>query len=88
LSQAQYDANARQTSKPLDHGSYDNDSITAFLERRFGAFDVAAELSHREKISRSTYVSSASTAQANIRTPQVSPRLRHVLDSGLWKNEA
>ncbi|MGC5209710.1 hypothetical protein, partial [Escherichia coli] len=29
LSQAQYDANARQTSKPLDHGSYDNDSITA-----------------------------------------------------------
>ncbi|OWY36547.1 TonB-dependent receptor [Herbaspirillum aquaticum] len=88
LTQAQYEANARQTSKPLDHGSYDNDSITAFLERRFGSFDVAAELSHREKISRSTYVSSGSTAQANIRTTQFSPRLRHVIDSGAWKNEA
>ncbi|WP_288392582.1 TonB-dependent receptor [uncultured Herbaspirillum sp.] len=88
LSQAQYDANARQTSKPLDHGSYDNDSITAFLERRFGAFDVAAELAHREKIARSTYVSSGSSSQVNIRSTQFSPRLRHLIERGPWKNEA
>ncbi|BEV16415.1 TonB-dependent receptor [Herbaspirillum sp. DW155] len=88
LSQAQYEANPRQSSNPLDHGSYDNDSITAFLERRFGDVDLAAELSHREKISRSTYVSSGSSAQTNVRVTQFSPRLRQVLQSGLWKNEA
>ncbi|WP_413628812.1 TonB-dependent receptor family protein [Herbaspirillum frisingense] len=88
LTQAQYQSNARQTSKPLDRGSYDNDSVTAFLERRFGAFDVAAELAHREKISRSSYVSSGSTTQVNIRGTQFSPRLRHVIDQGAWKNEA
>ncbi|KAF1043763.1 MAG: Fe(3+) dicitrate transport protein FecA [Herbaspirillum frisingense] len=87
LSQAQYDANARQTTKPLDNGSYDNDTLTAFLERRFGAFDVAAELSHREKILRGNYVSSASTTQSNIRSTQFSPRIRHVLQTGAIKNE-
>lgn len=88
LNQAQYQANARQSTKPLDHGGYDNDTITAFLERRFGAFDVAAELSHREKILRGNYVSTASTSQANIRNTQFSPRVRHVLQSGALKNEA
>ncbi len=87
LTQAQYQADPRQSGKPLDHGAYDNDTVTAFLERRFGDFDVAAELSHREKISRADYVSSASTSQANIRMTQFSPRLRHVLQSGPWKNE-
>lgn len=88
LSQAQYEANPRQSTKPQDRGSYDNDSVTAFLERRFGAFDVAAELAHREKISRANYLSSGSSAQVNIRGTQFSPRLRHVLTQGDWKNEA
>lgn len=88
LTQAQYQANPRQTSKPDDRGSYDNDTVTAFLERRFGAIDVAAELSHREKIARSSYVSSGSVAQNNVRSTQFSPRLRQVMQEGVWKNEA
>lgn len=87
LSQAQFDANPRQTVTPRDYGSYDNDTITAFLERRLGNFDVAAELSHREKISRSNYVSSSYASQTNIRNTQFSPRLRHVWQGGPFKNE-
>nr|WP_243397770.1 TonB-dependent receptor [Herbaspirillum robiniae] len=87
LTQAQYQANARQSTKPLDNGSYDNDTVTAFLERRFGAVDVAAELSHREKILRGNYLSTASRSVANIRSTQFSPRVRHVLQAGAVKNE-
>ncbi|MBP0596635.1 TonB-dependent receptor [Herbaspirillum sp. LeCh32-8] len=87
LTQAKYDANARQADTPRDYGSYDNDSITAFLERRFGSIDVAAELSHREKISRSNYVSSSYQAQSDIRGTQFSPRIRQVLQGARLKNE-
>lgn len=84
LSRQQYNANARQASTPNNYGSYDNDSITAFLERRFGSFDVAAELSHREKISR---FSSASQTVSNVRGTQFSPRIRQVTQVGRVKNE-
>ena len=87
LSLAQFNANPRQAKTPFDYGSYDNNSITAFLERRFGAFDVAAELSHREKIARANYVSTATTLQTNVRNTQFSPRIRHVLEAGRIKNE-
>jgi iron complex outermembrane receptor protein len=85
LTQAQYDANARQANTPNNYGSYDNDSITAFLERRFGSFDVAAELAHREKISRSVY--GGILTLNNVRGTQFSPRIRHVLQAGGVKNE-
>jgi iron complex outermembrane receptor protein len=85
LSAAQYSANARQASTPANYGSYDNDSITAFLERRFGSIDVAAELAHREKISRSVY--GGSNSLNNVRGTQFSPRLRHVAQAGGVKNE-
>ncbi len=88
LSQAQYEADPRQTTKPLDRGRYDNDTVTAFLERRFGDIDLAAELSHREKISRAHYVSSDFVMQTNIGSTQFSPRLRQVLQGAQWKNEA
>lgn len=89
LSMAQFLANPRQTSSPRDYGSYDSDRVTAFLERRLGAFDLAVELSHREKISRSSY-SGAAVDEVHSRTTQFSPRLRHVAErSGLHalKNE-
>ena len=47
LTQAQFDTNPDQTLTPNDFGSVDYDRISAFAEQRFGAFDVAAELSHR-----------------------------------------
>ena len=86
LSMAQFLANPRQASTPNDYGSYDSDRITAFFERSFGALEAAAELSHREKISRSSYGGAALT-EVHSRTTQFSPRLRHVAEGGMLKNE-
>lgn len=86
LSMAQFLANPRQTVTPLDHGTYDSDRVTAFFERRFGAFDAAAELSHREKISRSSY-SGGAVDEVHSRTTQFSPRLRRIVEDGVLKNE-
>lgn len=89
LTMSQFNANPRQASTTRDYGSYDNDSITAFLERRFGSFDVAAELSHREKTARAANFSAFgdSTSKADVRNTQFSPRIRHVLQTTAVKNE-
>ncbi|AKZ63803.1 outer membrane hemin/siderophore receptor protein [Herbaspirillum hiltneri N3] len=86
LSMAQFLANPRQTSSPKDYGAYDSDRITAFFERRFGALEAAAELSHREKISRASYGGGA-VSEVHSRTTQFSPRLRHIAEVGALKNE-
>lgn len=86
LSMAQFLANPRQAGTPKDYGSYDSDRITAFFERSFGALEAAAELSHREKISRSSYGGAALT-EVHSRTTQFSPRLRHIAAGDGLKNE-
>ena len=83
LSQAQFDANPDQTLTPNDFGSLDFDRISAFAEQRYGAIDLAAELSYREKTVKSHYVSdfgfgpSVSDSQYDSEQTQFSPRLRH-----------
>jgi iron complex outermembrane receptor protein len=86
LSMAQFLANPRQTATPLDHGAYDSDRVTVFFERRFDTLEVAAELSHHEKISRSSYGGSA-VNEVHSRTMQFSPRLRRIVEGGVLKNE-
>ncbi len=93
LTQAQFDANPEQTLTPNDFGSVDYDRISAFGEQRFGAFDVAAELSHREKTVKAHYVSdfgfgpSISDSQYDSEQTQFSPRLRHRAQFGAMNNE-
>ncbi|MCW5299654.1 TonB-dependent receptor [Herbaspirillum lusitanum] len=86
LSMAQFLANPRQTTSPKDYGSYDSDRITAFFERKFGALEAAAELSHREKISRASY-GGGTVSEVHSRTTQFSPRLRHLTEGTVLKNE-
>ncbi|WP_034291847.1 TonB-dependent receptor [Herbaspirillum sp. RV1423] len=86
LSMAQFLANPRRASTPQDNGSYDSDRITAFFERKFGALEAAAELSHREKISRASY-GGGPVSEVHSRTTQFSPRLRHIAEGGGLKNE-
>ena len=94
LTQAQFDANPDQTLTPNDFGSVDYDRISAFAEQRFGAFDLAAELSHREKTVKARYVSdfgfgpSISDSQYDSEQTQFSPRLRHRARFGAVDNEA
>ena len=80
LSLPQFDADPRKASTPDDFGSQDSDRVTGFIERRIGDFDLAAELSHREKTARSTYVFGGfpSAAEYTSEQTQFSPRVRHL----------
>lgn len=91
LSQNQFDDNPRQTLKPNEFGSLDSDQVTAFIERRAGSLDLAAELSHREKTVKSLYVSDSgpSAAKADSAQTQISPRVRHLAQfDGLFNEVA
>jgi iron complex outermembrane receptor protein len=87
LSLAQFEANPRQTKTPDNFASLDSDRLTAFVERRFGAVDLAAELSRREKTAKSNYVDSGYKATYTSEQTQFSPRLRHLGKFGGLLNE-
>lgn len=87
LSQAEFEANPRQTNNPNDFGSLDSDRVTLFGEHRIGSVELAAELAHREREVKSAYDfgSGLSESTYNSRQTQFSPRLRHIarLDNGM-----
>ncbi|HTN66485.1 MAG TPA: TonB-dependent receptor [Burkholderiaceae bacterium] len=87
LTQAAFEANPRQTVTPNDFGSYDVNRYTLFSGRRFGALELAAELSHIEKTAKANFVSFGSESTAKTKGTQFSPRLRHLTAVGDWKNE-
>jgi iron complex outermembrane recepter protein len=89
LSEAQFNANPRQTLTPNDFGSLDSDRITGFITRRIGSIDLAAELSHREKTAKATYVYSfgPSAAEYTSKQTQFSPRVRQLGEIGGMTNE-
>ncbi|MGF6274698.1 iron complex outermembrane receptor protein [Massilia sp. UYP11] len=90
LTEAQFLAIPTQSNTPDDFGSLDTDRLTAFVEHRVGAFELAAELSHREREVASTYVSPFFGTSASIyesEQTQFSPRLRHTVDLGGKRNE-
>ncbi|WP_313177968.1 TonB-dependent receptor [Massilia sp.] len=80
LTQAEFDANPRQTNTPNDFGSLDSDRITLFGEHRIGSVELAAELSHREREVQSAYDfgSGLSESTYHSRQTQFSPRLRQI----------
>ncbi|MES2538500.1 MAG: TonB-dependent receptor [Pseudomonadota bacterium] len=77
LSLAQYQNNPRQTLTPKQYAVIDTDRYTAFIERRFGAWEAAAELSHRE---RTTLYGTDGTSPMVYkgRQTQFSPRIRNL----------
>jgi iron complex outermembrane receptor protein len=89
LTLAQFDANPRQTTTPDNFGSVDVDKLTLFAERHLGAFDLAAEISHREKTLKGKFVSLFGTFEstADSKVTQFSPRVRHVSAFDGWNNE-
>lgn len=93
LTEAQFQANPRQTVTPHDYGSLDSDRVTAFIEQHLGATEFAAELSHREKTVKSAYEYNYgsgpfySRATYDSRQNQFSPRVRNLADIGGMRNE-
>ncbi len=81
LSLAQFNANPRQTATPNDAGALDTDRYTAFIEKRLGAVELAAELSQRERTVQSHYDFGGgfvSDATYDSHQTQFSPRARYV----------
>ncbi|AZP14243.1 TonB-dependent receptor [Undibacterium parvum] len=80
LSLAQFEQNPRQTLSPKNFGSIDTDRFTAFADQQFGAWEMAAELSRRNKTSKSFYSSSYGDSAATYTSHQTqfSPRIRNV----------
>ena len=95
LTLAQFDDDASQASTLKDFGSFDSDRATVFVEQRVGAFDFAAELSHRTKTSKATYFydfgdgtgEQVYPSRYKTHQTQFSPRLRHVSDNAGVLNE-
>jgi iron complex outermembrane receptor protein len=89
LTLAQFEADPRQTTTPKDFGSLDSDRVSAFVEQRVGAVDLAAELSHREKNVKAHYVSDFGITDLayDSKQTQFSPRVRHLAQFGGMLNE-
>lgn len=83
----QFQQDPRQSLTPYDYGSTDIDRYTAFIEKTMGVWQAAAELSTRERIAQSDYVSSSSTATYSGRQTEFTPRLRNVQDADGIHNE-
>jgi len=76
LTEQQFLLNPRQTLTPNDFGKLDSDRYTAAWEHKIGAFDLAAELSHRKKESEGIY--SGFKSAYDSKQTQFSPRVRHL----------
>ncbi len=88
LTQAQFEANPQRATSLRDYGKLDADRVTAYVEQRLGAFDLAAELSHREKAVEAAYdFGTLSVSKYDSRQNQFSPRLRHLAPLGGMLNE-
>lgn len=85
LTDAQFQSIPTQSTTPDDFGSLDTDRISAFVEHRIGAIELAAELSHRERDVKSTYSGFGSRYESE--QTQFSPRLRHTAMLGDKRNE-
>ncbi len=78
LTEAQFNANPRQTTTPNDYGSLDSDRLTVFGQYRVAGHDLAADLSYRKKTVESTYFFGGvpSTGEYETSQLQFSPRVR------------
>jgi len=85
LTDAQFQSIPTQSSTPDDFGSLDTDRLSAFVEHRIGAIELAAELSHRKRDVKSTYSGFGSRYESE--QTQFSPRLRHTAMLGDKRNE-
>ncbi len=88
LTLAQFHANPRQV-QPLyasDYVNTDTNRAIAFVERRIGAWEAAADVSYREKTAQSLFYGFTAGNSRSHQT-QFSPRLRNVSASGGVTNE-
>lgn len=83
----QFEQNPRQSLMPYDNGSVDIDRYTAFIEKTLAAWQASAELSTRERIAQSDFVSQQSKATYSGRQTEFTPRLRNTISVDDIHNE-
>ncbi|MES2026530.1 MAG: TonB-dependent receptor [Pseudomonadota bacterium] len=81
----QFLQNPRQAKDLSNFGSIDSTLYTLFGERRFGNWELAADLSYRER--QGDYFSPTYQSIYDGRSSQFSPRARHILKTGNIANE-
>ena len=89
LTMAQYLDNPRSSFTPDDYGATGMTRAVLSAEQRMGAFELAAQLSQRDKTYYAHTVGSFGISDYATRscTTQLSPRLRYTADIGKWHNE-
>lgn len=89
LTLAQFQQDPRQTFTPYDNGSIATDRYTAFGEYNFGAWQVAAELSTRERTSDVTFFNGTVPSPSSFtgRQTEFTPRLRNITGVDGMRNE-
>ncbi|MBQ5938641.1 TonB-dependent receptor [Massilia sp. AB1] len=89
LTEDEYLANPRQSLTLRDFGTLDTDRISAYAEQRVGAFELAADLSHRERDLSANYFFSTTLSRSTYASEQTqfSPRVRHSAMLGGQRNE-
>lgn len=86
LTLAQYAEDPRQTKTPLNHASIDSNRYTVFAEQTFGAWELAADLSYRDRLLKSYYNPGPQRTYDGSGT-QLSPRARYLAGNADVKNE-
>ena len=83
-------ANPRQTATPDAYASIDTNRYTAYIERSLGAWELATEISHREKTVNAMFEYAGGyteSAYSSMKQTQISPRLRHLSTNNGITNE-
>jgi iron complex outermembrane receptor protein len=86
LTYDEYLKNPRQTFTPDDFASINSNRYTLFGERRLGNWELASDLSYRDKEGNSFFSPGPSSAVEG-HTAQFSPRVRNVYQLGDMRNE-
>lgn len=89
LTMAQYQDNPRSSFTPDDYGATRMNRAVLSAQQRMGGFELAAQLSQRDKTYYAHTVGSfgISDYATRSRTTQFAPRLRYTADIGTWHNE-
>jgi iron complex outermembrane receptor protein len=85
LSWEQFLQNPKQAKDLFNFGSIDSTLYTLFAERRLGNWELAADLSYRER--QGDYFSPGFQTTYDGHSSQFSPRARHTLKTGTFINE-
>jgi iron complex outermembrane receptor protein len=86
-SATQFEQDPQQTQTPFDNGSLSMDRLSLFMEQQYGSWQLAANLSMRDRTATSNFVSMQSKATYSGRKMEFTPHIRYKSDLDGRRNE-